>query len=49
VKSEDTVIYKTMKEGSESVFIRGYGIIKNSTLENVVDAVYNVDRRRGWD
>ncbi|CAK77527.1 unnamed protein product (macronuclear) [Paramecium tetraurelia] len=49
INNKDAQIYKTLKEGSDSVFIKGFGIIKDTTLELALKVVYDIKLRREWD
>ncbi|CAD8071372.1 unnamed protein product [Paramecium primaurelia] len=49
INNKDAQIYKTLKEGSDNVFIKGFGIIKDTTLELALKVVYNIQLRREWD
>ncbi|CAD8156497.1 unnamed protein product [Paramecium octaurelia] len=49
INNKDAQIYKTLKEGSDNVFIKGFGIIKNTSLELALRVVYDIKLRREWD
>ncbi|CAD8073909.1 unnamed protein product [Paramecium sonneborni] len=49
INNKDAQIYKTFREGSDSVFIKGFGIIKDTTLELALKVVYDINLRRQWD
>ncbi|CAK71920.1 unnamed protein product (macronuclear) [Paramecium tetraurelia] len=49
INNKDAQIYKTMKEGSDNVFIKGFCIIKNTSLELALRVVYDIKLRREWD
>ncbi|CAD8078889.1 unnamed protein product [Paramecium sonneborni] len=49
INNKDSQIYKSFKEGSDTVFIKGFGIIKDTTLDSALKVVYDVNLRREWD
>ncbi|CAD8062515.1 unnamed protein product [Paramecium primaurelia] len=49
INTKDAQIYKTLKEGSENVFIKGFGIIKNTTLDLTLKVIHDIKLRKEWD
>lgn len=49
MKKDEIFIYKAMKPGIGSVFIKGYAYIRNADKELVFNAVYIKPFRVKWD
>lgn len=48
-KSQGQAVYKTLKNDSGSIYIKGYSFLQGINQETVYEAIHNTEKRVKWD